>query len=442
MSIFIPINKLDVYRRMSEGQRVHVGQLAQNKQGVYFQYDAGYLQSYHNLSPFTLPFTTALSKAPARPHHGLHGVFADSLPDGWGLLLMDRIFRQQGIAPQQVTAMDRLAYIGGSGIGALSYEPVSEWKAENKEQWTPLDKLASAAEQVFDGESESILAALANAGGSGGARPKALIYIDPQQKERLSTRPHKNLQPWLIKFTSKNLPLGHEEGVCEAAYLTMAKQAGIDTPEWQLFTPPITSSMTSGTSGAKKSTQAKAWLAMKRFDIGSQGTDSRYHTQTLCGLLDADYRQPSLDYEESIKASAVLCKSPAVGQQQFTRALFNLFADNQDDHTKNSSFLMDDNGQWRLAPFYDVTFSPSPYHQHMMAYAGYGQQPTVKAIQALAKQANFAQWKEAQQEISKILEALSQWKNIARELQVDSKTIKIISKRLDEVYQENKGLLK
>lgn len=419
---------------MLDGNRVMVGQLAQNKHGVYFQYAPDYLQKHQSLSPFGLPFSAALSKAPAQPHQGLHGVFADSLPDGWGLLLMDRIFRQQGIAPQQVTAMDRLAYIGESGIGALSYEPVSEWKTKDETQWIRLNGLAKQAEQVFDGERETVLAALANAGGSGGARPKALIYLDPQQDERLSTRAEKNLQPWLIKFTSKNLPLGHEEGVCEAAYLSMAKQAGIDTPQWQLFTP-------SSTSNKQQNTQAKAWLAMKRFDNSAVETGGRYHTHTLCGLLDADFRQPSLDYEDCIKASVALCKSPAVGQQQFTRALFNLFADNQDDHSKNWSYLMDDKGQWQLAPFYDVTFSPSPYHQHMMAYLGYGQQPTLKAIQTLAKQANFSQWKEAQQEISKVLEALSQWAVTARELEIAPATIKKIAKRHDQLYQENKKLI-
>ena len=98
--------------------------------------------------------------------------------------------------------------------------------------------------------------------------------------------------------------------------------------------------------------------------------------------------------------------------------MFNLFADNQDDHTKNWSFLMNDKGQWKPAPFYDVTFSPNPHHQHMMAYAGYGTQPSLKAIQKLATQANFSNWKKAQEEINKVLEALSHWTNIAKELEV------------------------
>jgi len=427
MSTFTPIKKLDVFRCLSDASEVLVGQLAQNKQGVYFQYDDAYLSNYQTLSPYTLAFNNTLAKAPSQPHSGLHGLFADSLPDGWGLLLMDRVFRQQDIQPQQLTAMDRLAYVGNTGIGALSYRPVIDWK-KKEEPWIDLFELGQHATQLFDGDAELVLTALANAGSSGGARPKALIYTDPKTKKS-STRQKKGLEPWLVKFTSQNLMLGHDEGLCEAAYLTMAKQAGIDVPQWQLLNPAQTN----------QKNEPKAWLAMKRFDCTDRG--GRYHTQSLCGLLDADFRQPSLDYEDCIKASQTLCNSPAVGQQQFTRAMFNLFADNQDDHTKNWSFLMDDNGQWQPAPFYDVTFSPNPHHQHMMAYAGYGTQPTLKAVQQLAAQANFSSWKKAQDEINKVLEALSTWKYFAKELEVKPSVIKMIAKQLGEVYRGNKGLL-
>ena len=427
MTNFQPVQKLAVYRRLNTGKEVLVGELAQNQQAVYFQYDADYLASYHSLSPFKLPFSNELNQAPATPHQGLHGLFADSLPDGWGLLLMDRVFRQQNIPPQQITAMDRLAYIGDTGIGALSYRPVIDWKAKN-DAWVDLATLGKQATQLFDGEADTILTALANAGGSGGARPKALIYIDPEQKEQISTLPKAGLQPWLIKFTSQNLLLKHDEGLCEAAYLTMAKNAGIDVAEWQLFTPPASS-------------KAKAWLAMKRFDCTGKNNTGRYHTHSLCGLLDADFRQPSMDYEDLIKASQVLCNSPAVGQQQFTRAMFNLFANNQDDHTKNWSFLMDDTGQWQPSPSYDTTFSPSPYNQHMTSYAGYGKQPPIKAIQKLARQANIPHWKDAQMIINQVLDALSQWESIAKELGVAGDMVRLISKQLDDVYRENKGLI-
>lgn len=100
---------------------------------------------------------------------------------------------------------------------------------------------------------------------------------------------------------------------------------------------------------------------------------------------------------------------------------------------------MDDSGQWQLAPFYDVTFSPNTHNQHMMSYGGYGQQPPLKTMQKLAAQANFSSWKEAQKEIEKILESLSQWSNIAKELGIANNNIKLISKQLDVLYREGKA---
>ena len=124
MTAFARTDRLDVYRRLRSGERVLAGQLAQNRQGVFFQYAADYLASHPNLSPFRLPFDATLHQAPATPHGGLFGVFADSLPDGWGTLVMDRVLRQHGVLPSQVTSMDRLAYVGDRAAGALEYAPV------------------------------------------------------------------------------------------------------------------------------------------------------------------------------------------------------------------------------------------------------------------------------------------------------------------------------
>ncbi len=426
---FQTINKLDVFRHFSRGNKILVGQLAQNSGAVYFQYDSDYLTHYQNLSPFKLHFSGELNKAPRLPHQGLHGVFADSLPDGWGLLLMDRVFRQQGILSHQLTAMDRLAYIGDAGMGALSYLPSLEWEGFNRTDLLDLSVLAEQALLIFDGKSEEVLASLANAGGSGGARPKALIYLDPDKPERVSTVPQANLQPWLVKFTSQSLMLGHEEGLCEAAYLAMAKKAGIDVPVWRLFNAP-------------DKMAGKVWLGLKRFDCSAEQADfGRYHMHTLCGLLGADFRQPSLDYEDTIKAGQVLCRSPKVGQLLFSRAIFNLFSLNQDDHSKNISFLMNDSGEWNLAPFYDVTFSPSPHNQHMSAFVGYEQKPPLKVIQQLASQANFSSWSAARFEISRIVEAIHQWSSISSELGVGSDIRKLICHQHNEIYKLNKKLL-
>lgn len=426
MKKFQTTKQLNVYRRLSNGDQVLVGQLAQNKQAIFFQYDDNYLAYYHSLSPFKLPFNNTLCAAPKTPHTGLHGVFADSLPDGWGLLLMDRIFRQYGILPQQLSAMDRLAYIGDRSIGALSYSPTSEYKEPAQVELTSLALLGKQAIQLYEGQIDEVLTALTNAGGSGGARPKALIYFDPQNPQTVATIPRPGLQPWLIKFTSQNLMLGHEEGRCEAAYLSMARIAGIEVPDWKLI----------------EATNNKAWLTMRRFDCNPDKAETgRFHTHSLCGLLDADFRLPSVDYEDLIKASQILCQSPATGKVQFKRALFNLFTVNQDDHSKNWSFLMTDDGRWQPAPFYDITFSPNPNNEHSTAFMGYGKQPSLKAVQQLAKQANYSNWKQAKEEIAHIVDAINQWPTIARELGISEKTRKLIKTQLNSTWQQNKHLL-
>ena len=424
MTAFKPTERLEVFRRLSTGHRVRVGELAQSKRAAFFQYDAGYLRRHPSLSPFLLPFDGALHQAPKTPHGGLHGLFADSLPDGWGMLLMDRIFRQHGVLPNKLTAMDRLAYVGGRGLGALEYAPTSPYAPET-EAGVELAALGERAQALFDGRTDEVPAALASVGSSGGARPKALVYLPADGSSGGSVRPGPGLTPWLVKFTSASLPLGHEESLCEAAYLTMAAAAGIEVPAWRLIS-------------ASRSSPAIAWLALRRFDCSAEG--GRYHLHSLCGLLDADFRVPCMDYEDLIKASQTLCRSPEAGRTQFQRAAFNLFALNQDDHTKNWSFLQTDEGRWRPAPFYDVTFSPNPQGGHSTAFHGHGAQPPLAAMQRLANQANFSNWAQAREAIVRIVDAVGGWHQAAADLGVRRETRKLVGKQLDKTYSANKGL--
>jgi len=142
--------------------------LAQNRHGVFFQYDQAYLSRFENLSPFAIHFDASLQQAPKDPHGGLHGVFADALPDGWGLLLQDRVFRQHDLLPASITAIDRLAFVGISAMGALSFSPTSEY-VEKSDDEISLDTLGLNAQAIFDGQTEVVLAELIAAGSSGGA---------------------------------------------------------------------------------------------------------------------------------------------------------------------------------------------------------------------------------------------------------------------------------
>ena len=429
MTDFAATSRLRVSRCLSTGTTVPVGELAQGRDGIFFQYGQGYLHEHPGLSPFRMPFDGSLHRAPRDPHEGLHGVFADSLPDGWGRLLMDRMFRRHGIAPSELTAMDRLAFIGERGDGALRYTPTSPLAPALADE-TNVWEFGTRAERLFDGEGEELLALLAAAGSSGGARPKANVYLPPDgtADSHATIHPKPGFAPWLVKFTSTSLPLGHEEGLCEAGYLKLAQEAGIDTPEWRLLHPP-----------AETPTNATTWLAQKRFDCTPSG--GRLHVHSLCGLLDADFRAPSMDYEDLIRASQALCASPAVGQAQFIRAAFNLFAVNQDDHTRNWSFLQDDAGNWQPSPFYDVTFCPTPHDQHTTAFLGHGNAPPIKAMQHLAGQASFASWSRAREGLERVVDALGNWPKVASELGIRHDTRRLISHRLGQTRKANRALL-
>jgi serine/threonine-protein kinase HipA len=278
--------------------------------------------------------------------------------------------------------------------------------------------LGRQAQAVFEGQASEVLATLAQLGSSGGARPKAQVYLKNDSTQQISTHPQTGYQPWLVKFTASALALGHEEGLCEAAYLTLAEQAGIIVPQWQLIDAPT-----------------GQWLAVKRFDCVSE--QGRLHLHSVAGLLDADFRTPSLDYETLVKLGSLLCQSPSVGQDVFRRAIFNLLACNQDDHSKNWAFLQQDNGQWQLSPAYDLTFSPSPYNEHATAFMGYGKQPPLKQMQRLAAQANIDSWRSAQHIIAQVVDALANWSAVAKQLGVQKQTIDMIQQQLDKTKDSN-----
>ncbi|MGI9322864.1 MAG: type II toxin-antitoxin system HipA family toxin [Pseudomonadales bacterium] len=419
------IDKLEVWRTLSDGQQVLVGQLALNQQGVFFQYDDTYLDAHPNLAPFNLAHTNELQAAPKDPHKGLHGAFADSLPDSWGLMLQDRSFRQQGALPAQITSLHRLAYVGDAGTGALDYRPALNHASQEQDE-VALHSLGIAAQAVFDGQTDDLLGALLAAGSSGGARPKVQVYLNGDDFDHCRTSPKKGDDAWLVKFTSQYLPLGHEEGICEAVYLTLAAKAGLEVPTWQLLPAP---------DGGG----ASHWLALKRFDRTSAG--GKLHLLSACGLLDADFRSPSLDYEDLIKASRTLCKSPLAGQVQFRRAAFNLLACNQDDHSKNWAFLQDNAGHWSLAPFYDVTFSPHTFGEHATAYAGFGSAPPIKAMQNLAAAAGFADWSQARQVLEEVASVVADFAEVAKAMDVKPDTLRLIGQQLESTRLANRALL-
>lgn len=387
---------------------VPLGRLLLHEGQVLFEYDDAFLKKNLNVSPFHLPLKTGVQIGKADLFEGLPGVFNDSLPDGWGKLLLDRSLLAKGIPPQQLNPLDRLAFVGKSGMGALTYKPELDKKSEN--EILDLDQLAHESAVILKGETSEILDQLVAMGGSSaGARPKVLVGYNPNQNHIISGQQQlpAEYEHWLVKFPSSlDLP---DIALIELAYAKMAEVAGIEMS---------TSTVLQGASGEN-------YFATKRFD---RLRNKRIHVHTACGLLNADHRYPSLDYENLMRATLSLSKDMREVEKVFRLAVFNVFAHNRDDHSKNFSFIMGEEGNWNFAPAYDLTFSYGPGGEHSSMVMGEGRNPGKVHLLKLAEK---FQINNSKQIIDEVKEAVHQWQKIAQSLNVGNESLKTIQKQID-----------
>lgn len=386
-----------------------VGRLAIRDHTIYFEYQASFIQKRLEISPLRLPLKPGVAAFETRPFEGLAGVFSDSLPDGWGRLLFDRLLRSQNILPSDITPLDRLAYVGSHGMGALVYEP--DYSPSDTDDLIDLDYLAQQANEALTGSSEEIIQELLSLNGSSaGARPKVLIGVD-ESRENLShgakQLPH-GFEPWLVKFP--NSQDGLDSGAIEYVYALMAKEAGVAMSEAHLFA----------------ANKGRGYFAAKRFD--RDGT-KRYHMHTVSGLLHSDFRTPSLDYEDLLTLTGQLTKDIREVEKMYRLAVFNVLAHNRDDHAKNFSFLMDNHGEWKLSPAYDLTFSNGPGGEQSTMVMGEGRNPGDKQLIKLGLEAGLSKAL-VEEIISQTKFALGQWKSLAKEYGISQSTIDLINKRL------------
>jgi len=387
-----------------------VGTLALAGQRMLFEYEARWQHNEIELAPFKMPVSRrSFQFNPAELPGNLPGLCADSLPDGWGLLIMDRFFARKGVARHDITPLDRLAYLGDHAMGALSYQPATE--VDNKAEAIQVGSTAREAYQVFAGDIEEVSRLLAKVGGSpGGARPKALIGISECGQKFVSgtsTLPA-GFSHWLVKFSSpvygKLSDLGPCEGIVESVYLQMAEMAGIRVPQSRLIVDNDLSH-----------------LAVRRFDRPRH--DQRLHMATACGLLHADCRLPSLDYKHLIRVAWQISSDAREVHEQYRRAIFNLLAVNRDDHSKNHSYLLGEDGTWRLSPAYDLTYSPGPNGEHWTAFLGEGKTPNKKTLLELAEIGSIGN-KDALNIIARVQDAVSKFPDLCKQQGVPSGKLK------------------
>ncbi len=293
-----------------------VGRLAQTKEGICaFEYDANYLLSGSSISPFELPLKNGVILAKRNPFDGNFGVFDDCLPDGWGLLLLDRYLQKSGIDPKRMSILDRLSLVGSAGRGALEFRP--DQSVTSHDEYIDFERIAAETDKILSSDNylgDSIESLYKQGGSPGGARPKIFTKYDDKE--------------WLVKFKAATDP--KNIGQIEYEYSLLAQRCGVEMPETRLF-------------------EGK-YFGVERFD---RTPHAKLHVVSVAGLLNADYRIPCLDYLNIFQLCMKLTRNVQELWKLYRLMVFNYLIENKDDHAKNFAFILRDN-EWHLAPAYDI----------------------------------------------------------------------------------------
>ena len=317
----VDVNKIQV---LYHNRPVGILQMDSSRGVCVFEYEKSWLAGGFSLSPTELPLQSGLFYADKDKLGGVFATFEDSLPDGYGLYLLDRILRKQGSSLDELTPLQRLSIIGNGGMGALTYQPVMKGfqAQEELEGEQQLDFLQEEALKVLSEKSGGDASLLYyNSSNSGGARPKTVM------KSRDGSH-------WLVKFRHTYDP--SDIGRAELLYMQTARECGITIPRIGLV--------------------RDRYFAIERFDYAPDG--QKVHVLTASALLKTDFRNQDVDYTNLLALTGYLTQDPAQVEEMFRRMVMNLVAMNKDDHAKNFSFICSD-GKWSLAPAYDITYSPA-----------------------------------------------------------------------------------
>lgn len=371
--------------------RLRVGRLAMVRGRTMLEYDPGFLATGMSLNPLSPPPAPGVI-APDSPRlfGGVHAIFADSLPDAWGDLLVRRRAAAHGSVFEDLTVLDRLAIVGSRGMGALVYEPEAD--AIDHTGAIDLDVLARESMEVLAGSATDVLDTLVDlAGSSGGARPKVLVAKDAAGRLVAGTHDVPDgYEPWIVKFRSS---FDREDiGPIEAAYADMARAAGLNVSATVLL---------AGASGP-------GYFATKRFDRGPGRR--RVHLASVASLLDMDYVRDTMDYRALLTATSRITRDHRDVEAAFRRMVFNVLARNRDDHAKQHAFLMDASGTWRLGPAYDLTFSAGAGGEHALTINGEGKDIARADLLAVA---NGYQLKSADDIVEDVATTVSRFREFA-----------------------------
>lgn len=387
-----------------------VGAVSEEDNGtVTFEYDPEFARLGPEISPIKLPLSlrggiTFPELRRVEAFLGLPGVLADALPDRFGNAIIRKYFENQGRPDSAMSPVQKLLYLGNRAMGALEFRPPLHVRPSARERESlDVASLVEAARKLIEGTLEIAVPEIMRVGASaGGARPKAVILWNRKDNIVRSgfAKPRSSDEHWIIKFDGvgeldhpnpKPQPFNRVEYV----YWLMAKAAYIEVPEARLLEE-----------------RTLTHLMVKRFD---RENTRRIHMHSLGGLEHVDYNEPGLySYEQYLRAVLKLNLGHEALEQAYRRATFNIIAVNQDDHVKNLSFLMDEQGRWRLSPAYDLTYAKGAgfTRKHQMTLGGKQDSFSREDLLRLGEQ--FGIREDGASVIDEVAQALSQWPALAR----------------------------
>ncbi len=394
-----------------------------------FEYDPAFLRQGRNVAPLMLPLRAGIFSFPSLNRdtfHGLPGLLADSLPDRYGNRLIDLWLARQGRAPGDFTPVERLCYLGPRGMGALEFKPAIGPPA-GKSVPIEVAELTELAAQILrhradwavnlKGTKAEALTEIIRVGTSaGGNRAKAVIAWNPQTHEvrsgQVAAPP--GFESWILKFDGVNdVTLGDAQGFgrIEYAYHGMAVGAGIEMNDCRLLEE-----------------SGRAHFMTRRFDRDVHG--GKIHMQSLCALGHYDFNAAGEHgYEQTFLVIQRLNLGHEAMREMYRRMVFNVVARNQDDHTRNIAFLMDQAGQWRLAPAFDLIWSYNPAgrwtNRHQMSLNGKRDDFTRADLLAVAQPYRL---KDADDLIEQVVAAVADWPRFAKAAGVKNDQQRTIAK--------------
>ena len=400
-----------------------IGYLHKQDNGLIgFQYDDKFIKSGIEISPIKMPLSKKTYTFPAlheETYKGLPGMLADSLPDKFGSTVIKRYLESQGRGEESITVLERLCYTGKRGMGALEYEPADLFIY--KDEGFDIDALTKLAADILSERegthakyNENMISQLMQGSSSvGGARAKTLIALNPKTNDVRSGQINAGdgYEYWLLKFDGisnnkdKDSEADREEYTkIEYAYYLMARSAGIEMSECKLYKE-----------------HGRSHFMTKRFDrVGTRG--EKLHMQSLCAIAHMDFNLPrEYSYEDAFAIMKQLRLPYHDFIQLYRRMIFNEYAKNYDDHTKNIAFLMNKRGEWSLSPAYDVTFSYRKdsiwVNSHQMLINGKADGITKKDFITVAEKIGIKK-SDAETSIEQVKNAVTQWELFANEAEL------------------------